>query len=154
MHFAASKNNLSTVRKLLANKCSARVRDSRGQLPLHRAAAVGSVPILRHLIDEGKSPLNAADIDGLTALHHAIVEGHGEAALVLLRAGAEADKRDTDGRLPIDLAPDPKVIRPSTASLLSFQVSHITYSVQVRNFILQSAEREGIELPESSEALH
>lgn len=39
----------------------------------------------------------------------AISEGHGDAALVLLKAGAESDKRDADGHLAIDLAPDKKV---------------------------------------------
>ena len=39
----------------------------------------------------------------------AISEGHGDTALVLLRAGAETDKRDVDGNLAIDLAPDKKV---------------------------------------------
>ena len=39
----------------------------------------------------------------------AISEGHGDTALVLLRAGAETDKKDVDGNLAIDLAPDKKV---------------------------------------------
>lgn len=39
----------------------------------------------------------------------AIAEGHGDTALVLLKAGAEVDKRDVDGHLAIELAPDPKV---------------------------------------------
>lgn len=39
----------------------------------------------------------------------AISEGHGDAALELLKAGAEMDKRDVDGHLAIDLAPDSKV---------------------------------------------
>lgn len=85
------------------------MKDKRGQLPLHRAAAIGSVPLVKLLIEEGKSPLNATDVDGLTALHHAISEGHGEAALTLLRAGAEADKRDSNGQLAIELSPDSKV---------------------------------------------
>lgn len=85
------------------------MKDKRGQLPLHRAAAIGSIPIIKLLLDEGKSPVNATDADGLTALHHAISEGHGEAALVLLKAGAEADKRDRDDKLAIELAPDLKV---------------------------------------------
>lgn len=48
--------------------------------------------------------------DGLKAYcATAISEGRGDTALVLLKAGAEADKRDVDGNLAIDLAPDKKV---------------------------------------------
>ncbi|MCJ1269164.1 hypothetical protein MMC22_009053 [Lobaria immixta] len=97
--------------------------DRRRQLPLHRAAAIGSVPFLKLLL-EHKSPINTSDVAGFTALHHAISEGHGDAALVLLKAGAESDKRDIDEHLAIDLAPDTKI----------------------RKFILQAAEREGIEI--------
>ncbi|BAE64151.1 unnamed protein product [Aspergillus oryzae RIB40] len=109
LHFATSKANLSTVRTLIANKCSARVKDKRGQLALHRAAAIGSSPIIKVLLQDGKSPVNATDMDGLTALHHAISEGHGEAAITLLKAGAETDKKDADGNLAIDMAPDTSV---------------------------------------------
>ena len=47
----------------------------------------------------------------------AISEGHGDAAMVLLKAGAETDKRDVDGNLAIDLAPDKKVGLQSGASM-------------------------------------
>ncbi|KAL9013232.1 MAG: hypothetical protein Q9173_002061 [Seirophora scorigena] len=108
LHFCASKNNLDTARKLISHKASTRVKDKREQLPLHRAAAVGSVPMVNLLL-ENRSPLNATDISNYTALHHAISEGHGDTALALLRAGAETDKEDIDGHLAIDLAPDAKV---------------------------------------------
>ncbi|KNG82173.1 proteasome regulatory particle subunit (Nas6) [Aspergillus nomiae NRRL 13137] len=124
LHFATSKASLSTVRTLIANKCSARVKDKRGQLALHRAAAIGSSPIIKVLLQDGKSPINAADVDGLTALHHAISEGHGEAAITLLKAGAETDKKDVNGTLAIDMAPD----------------------TSVRTYIRQTAEMEGIEI--------
>lgn len=39
----------------------------------------------------------------------AISEGHGDTAMVLLKAGAETDKHDVDGHLAIELAPDSKV---------------------------------------------
>jgi len=54
----------------------------------------------------------------------AISEGHGDTALVLLKAGAVVDKKDVDGHLAIELAPD----------------------IKVRKFIVQSAEREGIDI--------
>jgi 26S proteasome non-ATPase regulatory subunit 10 len=108
LHFAASKSNLDTAKKLIEHKASARVKDKRGQLPLHRAAAVGNVPMVKLLL-QNRSPVNASDGDGCTALHHAIAEGHGDAAVVLLKAGAETDKKDSTGALALDLAPDAKV---------------------------------------------
>jgi 26S proteasome non-ATPase regulatory subunit 10 len=108
LHFAASKSNLDTAKKLLEHKASARVKDKRGQLPLHRAAAVGNVPMVKLLL-QNRSPVNASDGDGCTALHHAVAEGHGDAAVVLLKAGAETDKKDSNGALALDLAPDAKV---------------------------------------------
>lgn len=81
LHFVASKNNLDVARIFFDNKlpASARVRDKRGQYPLHRAAAVGSIPMINLLV-KNKSPLNATDSTGYTALHHAIAEGHGKNA--------------------------------------------------------------------------
>lgn len=79
LHFTASKNSLDIARRLLDNKppASTRVKDKRGQYPIHRAAAVGSVPMVELLL-KNKSPLNATDMAGQTPLHHAIAEGHGE----------------------------------------------------------------------------
>ena len=124
LHFCASKANVEGARTLLARGASARVRDKRGMLALHRAAAVGCVPVMKALLGEGKSPVNAGDADGMTALHHAVCEGHGDAALVLLVAGAEWDRRDKEGRVALEYVPDAKT----------------------RAFIVQAAEREGIEL--------
>lgn len=124
LHLASSKKNISIVQILIENKCSARVKDKRGQLPLHRAAAVGSVPILKQLLKEGKSPVNATDIDGYTALHQAIAEGHGLAAILLLQSGADPLKRDRDRKLAIELVPDdkvcffPRLCRPELTSFL------------------------------------
>jgi len=79
LHFTASKNNLDIARRLLENKppASTRVKDKRGQYPIHRAAAVGSVPMVELLLKH-KSPINATDVAGQTPLHHAIAEGHGK----------------------------------------------------------------------------
>ena len=63
------KNNLETAQKLFDRGASARIKDKRSQLPLHRAAAIGSTPMVNLLLQKN-SPLNATDISGLTALHH------------------------------------------------------------------------------------
>ncbi|KAH8199052.1 hypothetical protein TruAng_006790 [Truncatella angustata] len=118
-----SKNHIEIARLLFNNKppSSARVRDKRGQYPLHRAAAVGSVPMINLLV-KNKSPLNATDSTGYTALHHAVAEG--AAAVALIKAGAETDKKDADGFLALDLSPDR----------------------EVRKYIEREAENEGIDL--------
>ncbi|KAH8665849.1 ankyrin repeat-containing domain protein [Tricladium varicosporioides] len=125
LHFTASKIALDTAKKLLSHSppASTRIKDKRGQYPIHRAAAVGSVPMV-DLFLKNKSPLNASDVAGYTPLHHAVAEGHGDTAVALLKAGAEMDKKDIDGFLALELAPD----------------------AQVKKFILDSCEREGIEL--------
>ncbi|KAF6803921.1 hypothetical protein CSOJ01_10547 [Colletotrichum sojae] len=125
LHLVASKNNLDIAKMLLSHDPAAfvRVRDRRGQYPIHRAAAVGSAPMTTLFIKH-HSPINATDISGYTALHHAVAEGHGDTAVALLKAGAEAHKRDNDGCLALDLAPDQAV----------------------RRYIERAAEREGIDI--------
>jgi 26S proteasome non-ATPase regulatory subunit 10 len=61
------------------------------------------------LLLKNKSPVNATDVAGQTPLHHAIAEGHGDTAVALLKAGAETGKKDVDGFLAMDLAPDAQV---------------------------------------------
>lgn len=69
---------MDIARLLLDTKppASTRVRDRRGQYPIHRAAAVGSAPMISLLL-KNRSPLNPTDNEGYTPLHHAIAEGHG-----------------------------------------------------------------------------
>ncbi|CAI6099993.1 unnamed protein product [Clonostachys chloroleuca] len=128
LHFVASKKNLDIARLLIDNKASTRVRDRRGQYPIHRAAAVGSAPMVALLL-QNKSPLNATDNEGYTPLHHAIAEGHGDTAVALLKAGADFSLKTIEDKLAIDLAPDKEA--------------------SVRRYIIQGAEREGIELGDS-----
>lgn len=182
VHFVASKNNLDIARRLFANEppASARVRDKRGQYALHRAAAVGSVPMVNLLL-QNKSPLSATDSDGQTALHHAVAEGHGEwcqspplvpsferrvgmldldgltnisglgeTAVALLKAGIEADKRDTEGHVALDLAPDKEVClgaHPRWRGIYVFLLTSRRANLkQVKKYIVRMAEIEGVEL--------
>jgi 26S proteasome non-ATPase regulatory subunit 10 len=127
---------MDVARKLFDQKppASARVKDKRGQYAIHRAAAVGSVPMTELLL-KNRSPLNMTDSAGQTPLHHAVAEGHGmfsffcgarypnnsrgDTAVALLKAGAETDKKDVDGYLALDLAPDPQV-RYATADICDY----------------------------------
>ncbi|POR35407.1 Ankyrin repeat domain containing protein [Tolypocladium paradoxum] len=125
LHFVASKKNMDIARLLLGTKppASTRVRDRRGQYPIHRAAAVGSAPMINLLL-KNRSPLNPTDNEGYTPLHHAVAEGHADAAVALLREGADFTIKNNDDESALDLAPD----------------------TGVRRYIIQGAEREGIDL--------
>ena len=74
----------------------------------------------------------------------AIAEAHGDTAVLLIRAGAEADKRDSEDMLAIDLAPDDKV--RSSWLRWAQSCSCLLMISQVRRFIVQAAERDGIDL--------
>ena len=141
LHFVASKKNMDVARHLLDAKppASTRVRDRRGQFPIHRAAAVGSVPMTMLLL-RNRSPINPTDDEGYTPLHHAVAEGHGafpcgtraarrrktamdrahrtdaacrwplgDLAVALLKEGADFGLKNSDGELALDLAPDKEV---------------------------------------------
>ncbi|KAJ4311955.1 putative ankyrin-repeat protein [Fusarium piperis] len=123
VNLKTSKKNLDIARILVDNSASTRFHDRRGQYPIHRAAAVGSVPMVTLLL-KNRSPLNPTDSEGYTPLHHAVAEGHGDTAVALLKEGADFTIKNSAEELALDLAPDK----------------------EVRNYILQGAEREGIEL--------
>lgn len=110
LHFVASKKYLDVANLLLAANppASTRVRDKRGQYPIHRAAAVGSVPMVKLLL-KNRSPLNATDGEGYTPLHHAVAEGHGDTAVALLKEGADHTLKTAEEHLALDLAPDKEV---------------------------------------------
>lgn len=61
------------------------------------------------LLLDNLSPLNSQDRSGLTPLHHAVAEGHGDVAIELLKRGAESDRLDGEGNVALKLAPDRKV---------------------------------------------
>lgn len=77
----------------------------------------------------------------------------GDAAVALLKAGAEVDKRDSDGQLALDLAPDKEVcsisIKHSSLDALSrltiacWNRFASTYSAKLRKRALRSSDFRG-----------
>ncbi|KAK9466593.1 ankyrin repeat-containing domain protein [Lipomyces arxii] len=109
LHYAVSRIRYEIAERLLEKYPQAvRIKDKQNQIPLHRAAAVGSIPLINLLI-KYKSPLNTSDRSGWSPLFHASAEGHGDAALVLIKAGAVTDRLDPDGNTFLQVAVDEKV---------------------------------------------
>ena len=78
-------------------------RDSRGETPLHQAAALGHTQTVRNLLDTGADP-NARDNRDWTPLHLAASYGRIETVRTLLDAGADPKVRDKRDQTPLHLA--------------------------------------------------
>ena len=96
MFIAVEPADPSTVQTLLSYNVDVNSRDNIGQTSLHRATRVGNENIMRILLDHGAE----VDIlnDGLNTPWSANVKFRNDKALgVLLRAGADPNRRDQDG---------------------------------------------------------
>lgn len=78
-------------------------RNPNGRRALNWAAWNNRVPVIRILVARG-APVNATNLTGFTPLHHAAESGSMEAALALLRAGADPGRLTGDGELATDVA--------------------------------------------------
>ena len=85
------------VRLLLARGADPTLADGEGCTPLMGACLEGHVGVIRSLLTDGRSPINAEEHRRHTALFYAVGYGHAEAARLLLRAGADPTISNEDG---------------------------------------------------------
>jgi len=131
------ENQLAAARVLIAAGASVKVRDDDGNMALHWAVFGARPNEIHEYSDMGgphdtyyepqegaplvqllisfHAPINALDGDGDTALHRAAMYDAANAVIVLLRAGADRNVRNRDGKTAYQLATDRK---NSTAALL------------------------------------
>jgi uncharacterized protein len=81
------------------------IAESRSDLDVFEAAAVGDVERLRALLDEDPAVVNAWSEDGFTPLHFAAFFGHPKAAKLLAERGADLEARSTNQQFALDAAP-------------------------------------------------
>ena len=72
------------------------VAEDRGTTPIMDAAAAGLVDLIRIMIDMG-AEMDHASRDGQTAVTLAVGNGHDEAAIALIKGGADVDIKDMLG---------------------------------------------------------
>ncbi|MHC4947499.1 MAG: ankyrin repeat domain-containing protein [Planctomycetota bacterium] len=109
LHLAAAGDDVDAARRLLDAGASVddAVRSAEehssewGSTPLHLAAAAGHEEVVDLLLEHG-ADVGAANEDGMTALHRAVV--HPAVVRTLLEAGADVDARDARGRTPLHWA--------------------------------------------------
>jgi cytohesin len=86
------------------NDRSENVREGGNYGPLPLFARKGDVDSMRRLLDSGTNPNEARDASGWTALHFAAAAGNEIAVKLLLDHGADANRKDGEGRTPLHIA--------------------------------------------------
>ncbi|XP_007534080.1 ankyrin repeat domain-containing protein 49 [Erinaceus europaeus] len=116
--WAAEKNRLSTVRRLLA-KAAAQVdtRDEDEYTALHRAAYGGHVEVARELVAHG-ADVHAVTADGWTPLHSACKWNNVRVASFLLQQGANINAQTHSRLTPLHLAAGHRDARDTLELLL------------------------------------
>ncbi len=104
LHAAALSGNPSTVKLLLFRYAAdANVTDFNGNTPLHLAASLKNVDVVKALINGG-AKVKVQNSKGSTPLHNAAKSGSPEIVAALLDAGADASVEDTAGFTPVKIA--------------------------------------------------
>ena len=91
------------VQELVARGGDPNARNVFGMAPLHRAAMVGHLPMVRALLDAG-ARVDLVGPGGGTALQLAAISGHAPVVAELLARGADRRRRDDDGRTALEAA--------------------------------------------------
>lgn len=101
---AALGNQLEIAEVLLSHGADVMARNSGGFTPLHAAAFSGSLPIARLLLEKGAVLEDAANKSGVTPLIVAGEENHVELAEFFIALGADVNRAEGHGYMPITRA--------------------------------------------------
>lgn len=105
VHAAICGGHFELLKKILPLKPSLNIPDNQGRLPLHEAARSGHAGILKAVLFEDVSCINAQDSSGATPLFYAITQGHLSCVRLLLDQGARRNIRVRgNDLLPLHLA--------------------------------------------------
>ena len=114
LHWAASYNDGTLVRDLIAHGETLAVRDDKGATALHIAAYFGRLESVKALLCRDNSCseletgatelLNSVDYDGGTPLHYAARGGKERAIALLIKLGADVSAQARSGAMPLHIA--------------------------------------------------
>ncbi len=97
LEIAASRGHINVVRALLHAGANFRRRNSEGFIPLHRALLNRQTGIAMELAAMGPDVLDAAGLDGMTALIACVRHRDAEGMRLLLELGANPDAANATG---------------------------------------------------------
>ncbi|KAG8001655.1 Ankyrin repeat and SOCS box protein 7, partial [Nibea albiflora] len=99
---AVAAGDVYTVRRMLEQGYSPKIRDANGWTLLHFSAAKGKERCVRVFLEHGADPTVKDFIGGFTALHYAAM--HGRARIARLMLEADVDPLSDKGTTPLQLA--------------------------------------------------
>ncbi|KYQ89680.1 ankyrin repeat-containing protein [Tieghemostelium lacteum] len=102
LHYASSKNRVDIV-DLLLDYGAKSFKDSNGMAPIHRAAAIGSVEVIKRLLTKAKVNIDSQDSQGDTAAHIAAESNYENVIELLLENNADMTIENSDHKTPIDI---------------------------------------------------
>jgi ankyrin repeat protein len=96
IHYATQENHARAVEVLLRHGASIDSKNGDGMSPLFLAAQEGSIEVLEVLLNNHQSNIDVdyMNAEGMTALRFAVIANKPEAIRLLLKHGADPEKRD------------------------------------------------------------
>ena len=101
---AVEQGHTALVAELCRRGCSLSLLDQGGLTPLQLAASLGLTPIVLLLLSHRAEVESATRAGGETALHLATAGSHQDIVRILLEAGSQVDRQDSQGRTSLMLA--------------------------------------------------
>ncbi|VDK73506.1 unnamed protein product, partial [Onchocerca ochengi] len=101
IHKAIKRSDLEHLKKLFSSKKLALARNRLGHTPLHTAIIYEQTEIIRYIVSNFPSVLNASDYNKRTPLHYAAAtQDGGHYVKILTKAGADPNAMDIEGHTP------------------------------------------------------
>ncbi|GAB6019564.1 hypothetical protein CHUAL_001137 [Chamberlinius hualienensis] len=122
---ACRKGDTETL-KVLLSMYPLDLRDNRGWIPLHEAAANNRLECLKILLKTAKNLINCVSHEGETPLRIALLNGHGSTAEMLLRAGADPNLCNNHSESPLHAAVANGLVRTARRLILAGAVKDKT----------------------------
>ncbi|KAM8960804.1 SMC5-SMC6 complex localization factor protein 1 [Pelodytes ibericus] len=111
LHTACKNNKVKKLIMLLSIPgADINVKDNAGWMPLHEACNHGSTECVSEILHRCPEVDLLSHVDGVTALHDALQNGHVEIGKMLLQYGGPIllQQRDSDGKFPLDYIISPQ----------------------------------------------
>ncbi len=111
LHIAITNDKTAVARFLIASGADVNTHTTSYVSPLLTAARYGQLDVVKDLVSAG-ADLNAVSKEtGRTALHWAVINGHGPVVEFLMASHARTDIADRDNKTPADHARDKRTDR-------------------------------------------